>query len=45
MEKKLNEINVRDLDANEVLEIGGGTEREDEKRESWFESILNYFRP
>ena len=42
MEKKINEINVRDLDANEVLEIGGGaSERKDEKRGSWLESIWN----
>ncbi|WP_394675545.1 hypothetical protein [uncultured Sphingobacterium sp.] len=40
MEKKLKEINVSELDANEVLEIGGGgSEREDEKRGSWFDSI------
>lgn len=33
MEKKLKEINVRELGENEVLEIGGGgAERKDEKR-------------
>lgn len=32
MELKLNEINVRELHANEVLKIeGGGSERKDEK--------------
>lgn len=40
MEKKLRKINVSELDANEVLEIeGGGAERKDEKRGSWFDSI------
>ncbi|WP_183043879.1 hypothetical protein [Sphingobacterium siyangense] len=38
MEKKLKEINVSELDANEVLEIeGGGSEREDEKRTNFWE--------
>ncbi|QIH32272.1 MULTISPECIES: hypothetical protein [Sphingobacterium] len=45
MEKKLKEINVRELDEKEVVEIEGGTERENSKDVSWFESILNYFKP
>ncbi|WP_293904858.1 hypothetical protein [Sphingobacterium sp. UBA5670] len=40
MEKKLKEINVRELEENEKVEIGGGgSERKDEKRGSWLESI------
>lgn len=39
MEKKLKKINVRELDEKEVVEIEGGSERKDEKRESWFDSI------
>jgi hypothetical protein len=40
MEKKLEEINVSELDANEVLEIGGGgSERKDGKAGSWLDSI------
>ncbi|MGJ1327991.1 MULTISPECIES: hypothetical protein [Sphingobacterium] len=39
------EINVSELDANEVLEIEGGSEREGEKNTNWLESIWNYLKP
>lgn len=45
MEKKLKEINVRELGENEVVEIEGGSQRKDAKSASWFESISNYFKP
>ncbi|WP_312364894.1 hypothetical protein [Sphingobacterium sp.] len=38
MEKKLKEINLRELSENEVVEIGGGgSERKDEKRTNFWE--------
>lgn len=40
MEKKLKEINVRELEENEKVEIGGGgSERKDGKAGSWLDSI------
>jgi len=41
MEKKLKEINVRELDEKEVVEIDGGSDRKDEKSASWLDSIWN----
>lgn len=38
MEKKLEEINVRELEENEKVEIGGGgSERKDGKRTNFWE--------
>ncbi len=44
METKLKEINVRELEENEELEIEGGTQRKDQKQTNFFEAILTYFK-